>query len=205
MIRVKICGITNKEDAFLAKDFGADAIGFIFYKQSKRYIEPMVAKEIIDLLPPFITTVGVFVNEDPKKVKDIVNMCGIDVVQLHGDEDPSFYKGCAKKIIKAIKVGDQFLKDSLNKYKNICAFLLDTLSKEYGGTGKPFFWGLAKDLGKEFPIILSGGLNPKNVKEAISIVKPFAVDVASGVEIYPGKKDKRLLKEFIKEAKSANF
>ncbi len=199
MTRIKICGITNLEDAISAVDLGGDPLGFIFTK-SPRQISPGKAKNIIKKLPPFINVVGVFVNFPMKTVEKIAETCKIDTLQFHGNETPDY---CAKfrethKVIKAFRIKDKESLKLLNKY-DVDGYLLDTYIKgTAGGTGKVFDWDLAKEA-KRFaePIILSGGINPGNVKDAIRKVKPYAVDVSSGVERSPGKKDIRLMKEFI--------
>ena len=202
MVRIKICGITSELDALRAAKAGAWAVGFIFYKKSPRYISPFKAKKIIDALPPFITPVGVFVNHNAGAMRDIINHCGLRVVQLHGDEDHHFahrLKRYNVKIIKVFRVGDNFDPKIVEAFK-VDAFLFDTYDQyNYGGTGKTFNWNLLKDLktASEVPIILSGGLNLQNVIEPVNVLKPYAVDVNSGVEESPGKKDAKKMKDFI--------
>jgi phosphoribosylanthranilate isomerase len=201
MVRTKICGITNREDALKAASLGAWALGFNFYKKSPRFIAPAKAKKIIADLPPFITTVGIFVDQPLGAIRDIIEHCNLGAIQLHGVEDHHFchrLRRYGAKIIKVFKVGEDFDLSQLKDY-NVDAFLFDTLSPEaQGGTGKTFNWSLLKDIkGQHKPFILSGGLNPQNVIEPVNAMKPYAVDVASGVESEPGKKDHRLLKEFI--------
>lgn len=200
-MRVKICGITNSEDAQTAIELGADALGFVFAK-SPRQMTKEQAGEIIKNLPPFITPVGVFVDERVEKVKEICDFCNIGTVQLHGNEDPSYVNDLVKyKIIKAFRIKAEGDLMPMAIYK-AHAFLLDSYVKgTMGGTGVAFNWEIARQAHKYGNIILSGGLTPENVKEAIHIVKPYAVDVSSGVESSPGKKDKQLIKNFIKNAK----
>lgn len=202
--KVKICGITNIKDALDAVWSGADILGFVFFKQSKRYIEPKRAKEIIDILPPFVFTVGLFVNESIAKVKRISGYCKFDFLQLHGDENISYLNKLKDfRLIEAIRVKD---KTSLKGLDNLpCELILfDNYSDSlFGGTGGKFDWNLAKEIKKlKKPYIISGGLTPSNVKKAVKIFSPYAVDVSSGVEKSPGKKDRTLIKEFIKNAKT---
>ncbi|MDO8140344.1 MAG: phosphoribosylanthranilate isomerase [Candidatus Brocadiales bacterium] len=200
-MRVKICGITNIEDAQAAVEYGADALGFVFAK-SPRGVTKELARDIIAELPPFVSPVGVFVDEKADKIKEICGFCGIYTVQLHGNEQPSYLNELeGYKIIKAFRIKEEDDLKPLANYKPH-AFLLDSYVKGVmGGTGMTFNWEIARQARKYGTIILSGGLTPENVKEAIQIVKPYAVDVSSGVEASPGKKDKLLMKQFIANAK----
>jgi len=200
-MRVKICGITNNEDAHAAVEYGADALGFVFAK-SPRQVTKEHARDIVKNLPPFVSPVGVFVDEQIDTLKEICDFCGIQTVQLHGNEQPSYLKELeGYKLIKAFRVKEEDDLKQLANYKPH-AFLLDSYVKGVmGGTGVSFNWEIARQAHKYGTIILSGGLTPKNVKEAIQMVKPYAVDVSSGVESSPGKKDKSLVKRFIANAK----
>jgi len=201
VIQVKICGITNIDDAMMAAELGAHALGFIF-AQSPRNINPEKAREIICQLPPFVQTVGVFVNEGEKVIRQIVDLCGLDLVQLHGDESVEVCSRLMPRVIKVIRVKERTSLLPIKHYNgNVRAILLDTWSAQArGGTGRGFDWDSAVEA-KQFgiPIILSGGLNPANIKEAIALVKPVAVDVNSGVEARPGKKSLALLEQFFNE------
>ncbi len=200
MVRIKICGITNKEDAFRAVDLGVDALGFIF-APSPRGITPLEAKRIIHSIPPFIDRVGVFVNETLYKVKEISSFCSLTTLQFHGDESPSYCAQFSYKIIKSFSIKDR-IPDTILNYQ-VDAYLLDTFCQEgRGGSGKVFNWEIAKEARKlDIPLILSGGLRPDNVKEAIRKVRPYAVDAASGLEESPGKKSKKKLKNFIRRVR----
>ncbi len=207
MVKVKICGITNLEDALKAVEFGADAVGFILYDRSKRYISPKDVRHITTALPPFVAKVGVFVNEDPRKVLEILSYSHLDFAQLHGSETPDVcdYIG-ADRVIKVFRLKSIEEIDSLEPFVGKArAFLLDTYSDSaFGGTGKTFNWDIARAVREKFPeipLILSGGLNPTNVKNAISQVSPYGIDVSSGVEKEVGKKDSTKMEEFIKVAK----
>lgn len=203
MVRVKVCGITNLKDAQAAVAGGANALGFIFYKKSPRYIAPKKARRIIAKLPLFVIPVGVFVSEDLETIRKVSRACGLCTIQLHGDESPAYCRKLIKyyQVIKAFRIADKF--PAINKYP-AHAYLFDTYhKKQYGGSGKAFNWNLLVNKKFARPVILSGGLNPKNVRQAILCVKPFAVDVSSGVEVRPGKKNPRLLKNFLKQVKSA--
>ncbi len=201
IVRTKVCGITNEKDALKAANLGAWAVGFIFYKKSPRFISPFKAKKIIEKLPPFVTPVGVFVNHNAGAMKDIINHCGLRAVQLHGDEDCHTCHRLRRynvKIVKAFRVGENLDVKNIESYK-VDAFLFDTLDKDnYGGTGKTFDWNLLKEVKSlNVPIILSGGLNSKNVIEPVTELRPYAVDVNSGVEESPGIKDAGKMKEFL--------
>jgi phosphoribosylanthranilate isomerase len=201
VVKIKICGMTSIEDTMLAVNGGADAVGFIFYKKSPRYVSESMVKKIISKLPPFIETVGVFVNESAERVNRIAESCKLDVVQLHGDESPAFCKKMHRKVIKAVRVKGKDSFNELPSYK-VSAFLLDTYSeKQLGGTGQVFDWGLVNE-GKKFgPVILAGGLGPANVTHAIQKAKPYGVDVCSGVEKTPGIKSSVKVRAFIKAVK----
>lgn len=202
MVRIKICGITNIEDALLSVDLGANALGFVFYKGSKRYIEPDNAKSIISKLPPFVTTVGVFANQELDELKKIKEKAGFDAFQLHGDESPDFCMKLEGKIIKAIRVKDSIDPKEVESYP-AQAILFDNYSAEaYGGTGETFGWEILKGFDTSKKIILSGGLTPENVAQAVKIVNPYAVDVSSGVEENPGRKNPNKLKRFIKAVRN---
>lgn len=198
MVRVKICGITNLEDAQAAVAAGANALGFIFYKKSPRYISPTKAKSIVEKIPPFVVPVGVFVNEKEKVIKDICHQSLIGTIQFHGDEPPAFlrrFKGYTR--VKAFRVRNAFDFKILKKYPAE-AFLFDTFQeKVYGGSGQSFNWDVLKGKRIPIPFVLSGGLSVKNIQKALKIIKPFAVDVSSGVEKRPGIKDHSKIKQFV--------
>ena len=196
-IKVKICGITNRQDAVLAAKLGADAIGFVFYKKSPRFVSPYKVKRIIEDLPPFVTPVGVFVNQKAGAVMDIADFCGITTLQLHGDEDVDSCRRLKKyRLIKAFRVGDDLDLAKIAPFP-VQAFLFDAREDgAFGGTGKTFNWELLKDKTFSKPFILSGGLNPQNVFQAIKDVKPYAVDASSGLEKASGEKDERLMRDF---------
>ena len=203
MVKVKICGITNLDDALCSAGYGADALGFVFWSGSPRHVKARQAAAITAKLPPFVMRVGVFVNEAPSVVNSIIRDAGLDAVQLHGEEPPSY---CARikgaRVIKAFRVKDGDVLALMEKYR-ACAYLLDAFKEGVpGGTGRVFDWKIAARAGKSGrAIILSGGLTPDNVSEAVRRVRPYAVDVSSGVERAPGKKDRAKLKKFILQAK----
>jgi phosphoribosylanthranilate isomerase len=203
MVRVKICGITRWEDADLACELGASALGFNFYEQSPRAIAPATAWDIIRRLPPFAAPVGVFVNWEPAAVVVLAKSLRLAAVQLHGNEDAACVAACAKdlSVIKALRVGKDFSLAQLKQFKAASAFLFDAVptgehAGEFGGTGQTTDWEAAREAAKSHRVILAGGLTPENVREAIRYVRPYAVDVSSGVESFPGVKDPVKLRDF---------
>jgi phosphoribosylanthranilate isomerase len=204
-VKIKICGITNGEDAAAAVAAGADALGFVFYRKSPRYIEPVVAKQIIATLPPLVTPVGVFVNEDVTVVRRLMDNCGLAIAQLHGDETAAYCLELARPIVKAIRVKDRGSFLALAEFQGragVRGFIVDAFSKEaFGGTGQVTDWSLAADVAKTATIVLAGGLTPDNVGHAIRAVRPYGVDVSSGVEQAPGRKDHAKVRAFIQAAR----
>jgi phosphoribosylanthranilate isomerase len=207
MVRVKICGVTNPADAKLSAELGADAIGLNFYPQSPRCISPNDAANIVRILPPFVTSVGVFVNWTADPVTALCKALHLCSAQLHGDETPQTCATIAQQftVIKAFRLGKGSVLPKFANYRAAQAFLLDAASvRSFGGTGKITDWSLARRVAAKHRIILAGGLTPENVDEAIRIVQPYAVDVASGVESRPGKKDPGKLRAFFAEVARAN-
>jgi len=204
MTRIKICGITNPEDALAAVEAGADALGFVFFKESPRHIFPEEAAGIISLLPPFVQTVGLFVNEEPETVNQISRLCRLGLVQLHGDETPGYCSRIEARIMKAFRVRSLTCLDPISDYR-LPGCLLDTYSPSfYGGTGTSFNWEIAREaVQRGHRVVLAGGLTPDNVADAIQQVHPWGVDVSSGVESTPGRKDPHKVREFIRNAKDA--
>lgn len=200
MVRVKICGITNLADALAATEAGADALGFNFWKGSKRYIAPSEARRIVERLPEHVMSVGVFVNEEtPETVERLADEAGIGVVQLHGDEGIDFCQALAgREVIKALRVDERFRPEDATRYET-GAVLLDAFCRDArGGTGKTFDWALARAARALVSrLYLAGGLTPENVAAAVAAVEPFAVDACSGVEIAPGKKDAARVRAFV--------
>jgi phosphoribosylanthranilate isomerase len=203
-VRVKICGITTLEDALAATDAGADAVGFVLYKESPRAVSVDAVRDIIRRLPPFVTTVGLFVNQPTQWVSIMAERCGVDVLQFQGDESADYCRTFAARAIKAIRVKDSASLAPMGEY-GVRAFVLDAYREgEWGGTGQTFDWDLAVDAKTYGRVILAGGLTPDNVAEAIRRVRPFGVDVSSGVEgSVKGKKDHGKIRAFIQHAKAA--
>lgn len=200
-LQVKICGITNLADARAAVEAGADALGFMFYERSKRWVTPDSVAKIARELPPFVLRVGVFVDPLAEVVHDAATTCGLSALQFHGSEPPEFCAQFALPVIKAMRVADKSSLDRLPLYET-SAWLLDSaVAGQLGGSGQTFDWSLAHEatkLGR--PVILAGGLTPENVPDAVRQVRPYGVDVSSGVESAPGKKDHQKLAAFIRAA-----
>jgi phosphoribosylanthranilate isomerase len=206
-LKVKICGITNPDDARAAVEAGADAVGFVFYMKSPRYVAPKLVRTIVAGLPPFVLPVGVFVNEDVHAVRTIMDDCGLALAQLHGDESPSYCEAVGRPVLRAIRLRGRESFLALSEYKGraqVRGFVLDAFSESaYGGTGHTVDWGLAAEAAKAAPVLLAGGLTPDNVLDAIRSVRPYGVDVSSGVEEAPGKKDHHKIRLFVRTAKLA--
>jgi phosphoribosylanthranilate isomerase len=201
MIKVKICGITSSEDALQAVVAGADALGFVFFPQSPRAVTVDQVQLIVKDLPPFVTRVGLFVNEDADRINRIMHECQLDLVQLHGDEPPGIFARLACRAIKVLRVQNRSCLLNHQHYPGP-AILLDAWCPDrYGGTGASFDWQLAAEIARQRPLILAGGLSPGNVAAAVQSVRPYAVDVSSGVERAPGRKDPFKVSSFIRRAK----
>jgi phosphoribosylanthranilate isomerase len=206
MVKVKICGITNLRDARQAFKAGADFLGFNFYPRSPRYVTPRTARRILRRLPQKVMSVGVFVNEREDEMLRIARQVGLDYLQLHGEESPMTIAHLARTlpVIKAVRVRDSFRAAKLTRYKHASAFLLDGFDRRrYGGSGKTFRWNMALRAKRAGRIFLAGGLTPENVSEAIRSAKPYAVDVCSGVETKPGKKNPALVVNFIRAVRTS--
>jgi phosphoribosylanthranilate isomerase len=201
LVKVKICGITNLEDALLAIEAGADALGFILAEASPRMVSPPEVREIVGHLPPFVCKVGVFVDSALEDVSGALEYCGLDLAQLHGDEPPEHCEALFARAIKAFRVRGVASLLALADYRCPAYFLDSYAEGARGGTGVPFDWWLARQAATHGPIILAGGLSPENVGEAIAAARPYAVDASSGVEVRPGKKDPARLRAFVSAAK----
>jgi phosphoribosylanthranilate isomerase len=207
MVRVKICGITNESDARAAVELGASALGFNFYEKSPRVVAPADAWAIRETMPPDAQAVGVFVDWKPTAVVALAQALRLSAVQLHGDECPRHAGYCARSVavIKAFRVGEEFSLAEMRRFRSAAHFLLDAaMPGQYGGTGHTANWDVARKVAENRPIFLAGGLTPENVGEAVRYVRPYGVDVASGVESRPGKKDRGKMKEFFQEVERAD-
>jgi phosphoribosylanthranilate isomerase len=201
---IKVCGITNPEDALAAAELGTDAIGFVF-APSPRQVSPRAAQEIIKNLPPRVLTVGVFVNEDPESVVSTADLCGLDLLQFHGKETSGYCRQFGRRVIKAVRVQSEDDLEACSEYNGVVeTFLLDTyVVGQSGGTGVTFDWNIAHTARKYGRIILAGGLNPDNVTAAIRVAEPYGVDASSGLEQKPGIKDHAKIAKFIQEVREA--
>jgi len=203
-VRIKMCGTTRAEDAACAVNLGIDALGFIFAEKSPRCVTPEQAAILIAALPPFVSRVGVFVNESLDTIESVAGTAGLTAIQLHGHESPEFCRELKKRqralsVCKAFSIGKEHELPAIAGYTDtVDAVLLDTYAKgQGGGTGKTFDWGCIEELGIAVPLILAGGLNPENIEKAVRMVRPFAVDINSGVEDAPGIKNHRLLADLV--------
>ena len=203
VVKVKICGITNLADGVTAVEAGADALGFVFWEQSPRYIEVEAAAGLIRQLPPLVMKVGVFVNASKALVLQAARECGLNLLQFHGDETPEYCLGFGLMSMKAFRIRDAGSLETVRNYATD-AWLFDTYTAgKLGGTGETFNWDLALQArGWGRPIFLAGGLTPANVAEAVWQARPYGVDVSSGVEASPGRKDAAKVKDFIRAAKA---
>ena len=203
-LRIKICGITNLDDAFAAVNAGADALGFMFYERSKRFVTSDTVAKISRQLPPFVLRVGVFVDADTVAIQTAVANCGLTALQFHGAETPDFCLAFALPVIKAFRIADRKSLEPLRSYQTNAWLLDSAVPGHLGGTGEKFDWSLAREatrLGR--PVILAGGLTAENVAEAVREVQPYGVDVSSGVETAPGRKDPAKVAAFIRAARAA--
>ena len=201
--RIKVCGITRRQDALLAAELGADAVGFVFYDRSPRYIAPEKAAAILRALPPFVSAVGLFVNAGEQEIAAVVQQCPLDVLQLHGDESPEFCEAQRRRVLKAVPVSDARDLQRAGRYD--CPVLLDARAPEgvYGGTGTRFDWKLLDGFAHPWPLALAGGLDADNVAEALAVRQWFALDVSSGVEALPGVKDEGRMRAFFDAVRRA--
>jgi phosphoribosylanthranilate isomerase len=207
MARVKVCGITNLEDALAALEAGAELLGFNFYARSPRYVSPGAARRVVERLPEGVECVGVFVNEPaPEAVERAVRESGVGAVQLHGDETPEFCRALRNlTTIKALRVGPGFTAEAAAAYPTDAVLLDAYVAGEWGGTGHTFDWSLARRTREAVPkLFLAGGLRPGNVAGAVAAVRPFAVDVCSGVETSPGRKSLPLMRRFVEEVRAVD-
>jgi phosphoribosylanthranilate isomerase len=204
-VRVKICGIRSLDEALAAQELGVDALGFNFWEHSPRYISPAEVETMIRELNPFVACIGVFVNERAESVREIQQRLGLGAVQLHGDESPEYCSALAPiRVIKAFRVSDGFDPASVETYR-VGAILLDAgVPGQFGGTGRSFDWRVALEVKKYGPLVLAGGLNAENVREAVQRVRPSVIDVCSGVEAEPGRKDLEKMKRLMAEVESVN-
>lgn len=198
--RVKICGITRKQDVVAAANAGADALGFVFYEPSPRYVAPDTASELVDAVPPFVTATGLFVNPEESFVREVLSRLPLDLLQFHGDESPEFCDSFGVRWMKAVRVRDtDDIENAFERYRSASGLLVDAWDpRKYGGTGQSFNWSLIPSR-RPMPLILAGGLASDNVSRAVAQVRPWAVDVSGGVESSKGIKDVEKITDFINE------
>jgi phosphoribosylanthranilate isomerase len=205
LLKVKICGLTNLDDALAAVEAGADAVGFVLYRNSPRFVDPNIVRAIVQALPPLVLPVGVFVNESVETVRDTMDSCGLALAQLHGDESSAYCEQVGRPVLKALRVKGRISALAIAEYQGragVRGFVLDACSDQaYGGTGTLADWSLAADIAKTCRILLAGGLTPENVADAVKAVRPYGVDVSSGVESSPGKKDHGRMRAFVQAAR----
>jgi phosphoribosylanthranilate isomerase len=202
-MKIKICGITNAADARLCVECGVDALGFIFVERTPRYVTPDAASRIIATLPPFVTAVGVFWDHAPGHVKAVAEQCGLSALQFHGEESPEDLQEYRLPVIKTLKVAAAADLERMAGYR-VAAFLLDSPSRWSEGEARPPIpWEVAAEAARRHPVLLSAGLTPDNVAEAARRVRPYGVDVNSGVEARPGQKDERRVRRFVAAARAA--
>jgi phosphoribosylanthranilate isomerase len=204
--RIKVCGMRELAEVAGVVAAGVDAIGLIFVEQSPRYIDPERARDIVKSLPPFVDAVGVFVDQEAAAVNEIVRYCGLTKVQLHGAESPAYCAEIACRVMKVFRVRESLTAEDLAPYADeVSAFLFDTFQEKVaGGTGQTFAWSLLEKLASPCPVVLAGGLTPENVGEAVSQARPFAVDLNSGVEFAPGRKDLAKVRAAIAQVAAAD-
>jgi phosphoribosylanthranilate isomerase len=202
-VRIKICGITNSDDALHAAACGADALGFVFYAASPRCVTPDEARAVIETLPPFVTRVGLFVNETPERIQAIAAKCRLDAIQLHGDEPPGACHLPPYRVIKGVRLRTSASLAALAAYPAAALLVDAAVPGQFGGTGQRADWDLAAQAATAHRVILAGGLTPDNVAAAIRQVRPYGVDVSSGVESRPGQKEPEKVAQFIRMAREA--
>jgi len=204
-VKVKICGITRLQDALDACDLGADILGFNFVPGSPRYLNPYAAREIISALPPFVTRVGIFADEESSVLEDMAQFLNLDALQLHGSEDAHYCRKVKRPVVKAVRVSSPADLEGLDEYA-VSAYLLDArVDGVLGGSGQTFPWEMAKDFCRSRKVFVAGGLTPENVGDAVRTLAPYGVDTASGVETQPGIKDPALVERFIRAASCAGI
>ncbi|MBF0621365.1 MAG: phosphoribosylanthranilate isomerase [Magnetococcales bacterium] len=202
-VRIKVCGITRPSDLDAAVEAGVDAVGFVFFERSPRNVTVEQAAALSKRLPPFVSAVGLFVNAGRDEIQRITDLCPLDIIQLHGDETPADCLNLPRRVVKAIRVATAEDLQGLDRYP-LSGLLLDAkVAKAYGGTGTAFDWDLLANYQPPHPLILAGGLGPDNVAEAVERVRPFAVDVSSGVESAPGIKDPKKIRRFVQQTRDA--